>query len=171
MKPMVPRPAGVFSPGQACLVTLLGAVAAMAQSSSNPPPAPPPVPPTPATSAVQVAIPPGPSRPLVTPQLQLNNPNREALEAPFRGAPGTVPGEPSSALLRQPRSSFSLRSMAEAINPLAPIPSELKKVRYAHELSRPIDHAYPRSLRDPLTPGLPRAFQDPITHEPSLRLW
>ena len=117
------------------------------------------------------AIPNGPARPFITPRLQLNNPNRESLEAPLRASAAPASPPPKGPLLRQLRTEFSFRSPLESVNPFAPIPPELKKVRYAHELNRPADHGYPMSLRDPLTPGVPRAFHDPITHEPSLRLW
>lgn len=143
--------------------------AARAQSNAVPAAPQPSGVPAASTSAVPAALLQGPSRPFTSPRLQLNNPNREALEAPFRIPAG--PSDPPPALLRPTRSGFSLRSLTDAINPLAPIPPELRKVRYQHELHRPVDHGYPRSLRDPLTPSAPRAFQDPITHEPSLRLW
>ena len=123
--------------------------------------------PGPVTSAVPVGV----SRPFASPALRLNNANRDALDEPLRGRPLPRQPDPSGALLRSLGGDGSWRGFVEAFNPLAPIPPEMRKVRYVHEMNRPVDHGYPRSLRDPLTPSIPRAFQDPITHEPSLRLW
>lgn len=136
----------------------------------------PPLPPNGPQAAITSGIPAGASRPFVPPVIRLNNPNRETLDAPGIARPGTRPRDdasatPPPALLRPSRAELSWRSVADALNPLAPIPPEMRRVRYVHEMTRPVDHAYPRSLRDPLTPGIPRAFQDPITHEASLRLW
>lgn len=122
-------------------------------------------------AAITSGIPAGASRPFIPPVMRLNNPIREALEGPRAARPGSRQPEASTALLRPSRAELSWRSVADAFNPLAPIPPEMQRIRYAHELARPLDHAYPRSLRDPLTPGVPRAFQDPISHEASLRLW
>lgn len=127
-------------------------------------------------AAITSGIPAGASRPFMPPVIRLNNPNREALDGPSLVRPGSRPREEASAsaspaLLRPSRAELSWRSVADALNPLAPIPPEMRRVRYVHEMTRPVDHAYPRSLRDPLTPAIPRAFQDPITHEASLRLW
>ena len=174
MKPMPHRGIPAFHAMNASLLVVILAVAAAglparAQSHAVPASSLPPVAPATSTSAVPAVLVPGPSRPFTTPRLQLNNPNREALEAPFRTPAG--PADVPPALLRSTHSSFSLRSAFDAINPFAPIPPELRKVRYQHEIHRPVDHGYPRSLRDPLSPGIPRSFQDPITHEASLRLW
>ena len=171
MKAIVRRspPASLAMNASLVLAASLAASVVLAQSTSAPPASPSPIPST--NLALPPAILPGPSRPFTSPRLLLNNPNREALEAPLRSPDLNPSKPPQGPLLRQLRSEFSLRSALESINPLAPIPPELKKLRYAHELNRPIDHGYPRSLRDPLTPSVPRAFQDPLTHEPSLRLW
>lgn len=169
------------------VAAVLAATRACAIDPAVPPPPAVPVPtlrlaPSMATngspSAITSGIPAGASRPFIPPAVRLNNPNREALDGPGLVRPGSRPRDDASApatappaLLRPSRAELSWRSVADALNPLAPIPPELRRVRYVHEMTRPVDHAYPRSLRDPLTPGIPRAFQDPITHEASLRLW
>ena len=167
------------------VAAVLAATHACAFDPASPPPPPAPVPtlrlaPSVATNgspaAITSGIPAGASRPFIPPAVRLNNPNREALDGPGLARPGTRQRDDASAtasraLLRPSRAELSWRSVADTLNPLAPIPPEMRRVRYVHEMTRPVDHAYPRSLRDPLTPAIPRAFQDPITHEASLRLW
>lgn len=139
-------------------------------SETNPPSIRRPVAPG-APASPQVLTQTQSSASLPTPRLDLNRPNQESADARLRISPLTNAVERSGSILRHLQARQTWRAAVELLDPLAPIPTELRRVSYAIDEIRPTDHSLPRSLRDRATPETPRVFNDPITHEPMLRLW
>lgn len=108
---------------------------------------------------------------LPLPRLDLNRPNQESADARLRINASTNGFERSGSILRHFQSRQAWRAAVDLLDPLAPVPVEMRRVSYSLDEIRPIDHSLPRSLRDRATPETPRVFNDPITHEPMLRLW